>query len=343
MKHDHTFLFQYMPWLLLLLGVDASASLLLWLAEAEAFYAMSLLILLGTLFLFCSVCLLLCRTERRKNQMFLSFLSSPDEYQEELLCKAVGPAQRSSVRLLGALLRENKDTCARLTRQLDDYEEYVESWAHEIKTPLSLLTLLLDNRRDELPAAIRFKLDYIRSHMQEHIDQMLFFARLKSPRKDHRFASVCVRACVEDLLEDYEPLLEEKRFKIRCRFCSETVYSDEKSLKFLLAQIISNSVKYSGEAPELSFDFSPKNDRLILSIRDNGIGVRQCDLPYIFEKGFTGDSGDGRKKATGMGLYLARETAKELNLTLDAQTEWGNGFQMQISFPVVRGSARTPF
>ncbi len=336
MKHDHTFLLPYTPWLLLLLGVNVFSFLLLWLADAQAFYAMSLLILLGTLFLFCSVCLILCRIERRKKQMFLAFLSNPDEYHEELLCKAVSPAQRPSVRLLGALLREKKDTCARLAGQLDSYEEYVESWAHEIKTPLSLLTLLLDNRGDELPAAIYFKLNYIRSHMQEYVDQMLFFARLKSPRKDHRFAPVCIRTCIEDLLEDYRPLLEEKQFEIYCRFCSEMVYTDEKSLKFLLAQIIGNSIKYSGQAPELSFHFSPKNDRLILSIRDNGIGVRSCDLPYIFEKGFTGDSGDGRKKATGMGLYLAREIAKELNISLDVQTEWGNGFQMQVSFPVVR-------
>ncbi len=65
------------------------------------------------------------------------------------------------------------------------------------------------------------------------------------------------------------------------------------------------------------------------------MGVRSCDLPYIFEKGFTGDSGEGRKKATGMGLYLAKEIAKELRLSLEADSEWGKGFEMRIMFPVV--------
>jgi len=65
------------------------------------------------------------------------------------------------------------------------------------------------------------------------------------------------------------------------------------------------------------------------------MGVRSCDLPYIFEKGFTGDSGDGRKQATGMGLYLAKEMAKQLNIRLDANSEWGQGFEIQVSFPVV--------
>lgn len=58
-------------------------------------------------------------------------------------------------------------------------------------------------------------------------------------------------------------------------------------------------------------------------------------LPYLFEKGFTGGSGEGRKKATGMGLYLAQEIAKELNITLQAGSQWGKGFEMQMSFPVV--------
>lgn len=63
--------------------------------------------------------------------------------------------------------------------------------------------------------------------------------------------------------------------------------------------------------------------------------MRNCDLPYIFEKGFTGDYGEGRNKATGMGLYLAREIAKELNISLQVNSEWGKGFEIQISFPVV--------
>ncbi len=52
-------------------------------------------------------------------------------------------------------------------------------------------------------------------------------------------------------------------------------------------------------------------------------------------KGFTGSSGEGRKKATGMGLYLAKGIAKELNITLDADSKKGQGFEMQVSFPVV--------
>ncbi len=131
---------QYAPWLLLLFGVDAFGALLLWLADVQAFYALLAAALLATALLFLMVCLGLSRLEGKREQAFLEFLSDPDEYHEEALLKTLGMAQREYISLLGRKLRDNQAAYARLQVQLSDYEEYVESWAHETKTPLSLLT-----------------------------------------------------------------------------------------------------------------------------------------------------------------------------------------------------------
>lgn len=336
MKHSMKIIRSNIPWLLLLFCIDAFAALLLWIADVQAFYAMTAVIVLATVILFSLVCFMIVHRERKKEQAFHAFLYNPDEYHEGLLLEIVSAAERESIRLLGKTLRDKQLAYAELETQLTDYEEYVESWAHETKTPLSLLTFLMDNRRDELPPSVCFKLDYIRNRMQESISQMLFYARLKSARKDYLFEHIPLRACIEDLLEDYGPLLEEKQFQIQLNLSSDVVYSDRRALYFLLGQMISNSIKYCGEDPELCFSALQRDDAYVLSIKDNGIGVRSCDLPYIFEKGFTGDSGEGRKKATGMGLYLAKETAKELNVTLNVHSEWGQGFEIQISFPIVK-------
>jgi len=329
-------LLQYIPWLLLLLGIDAFAALLLWLANVQAFYAMMAVIVLVTVLLFSLVCGVLIHWERKKEQAFLVFLYNPDQYHEELLLETVSAAQREYIRQLGKELRDKQIAYMELQTQLNDYEEYVESWAHETKTPLSLLTLLLDNRRDELPPIVSFKLDYIRNRMQEFVDQMLFYARLKGARRDYLLEYLHIRMCIEDVLEDYRPLLDEKRFQIELCLPDDIVYSDRRGLYFLLAQIISNSIKYCSQEPKLCFHSFYKDGCYVLSIKDNGMGVRSCDLSYIFEKGFTGNSGEGRKKATGMGLYLVKEIAGELNITLHVNSEWEKGFEMQIAFPVVK-------
>ena len=335
MKQWPNTLLQYVPWLLLLLGADAFAALLLWIADVQAFYSLASVILLATLLFFSAVCMVLIRREQKRTQAFSDFLHNPDLCSEETLFHTVGPSHRASIRLLGRILRGMQDDYARLQTQIGDQEEYVEAWAHEAKTPLSLLTLLLDNRRDELSDDLSFKLDHIRNRLQESVDQMLFYARLKGVRKDYLFEHLSVRACLDEVLDDYRPLLQEKQFRVRLELSDHTAYSDRRGLRFLLGQIISNSVKYCSREPELHIFSLRQDDRFLLCIRDNGIGVRSCDLPWIFEKGFTGDSGEGRKKATGMGLYLADEMARELNLTLEARSRWGEGFEIRISFPVV--------
>jgi len=152
---------------------------------------------------------------------------------------------------------------------------------------------------------------------------MLYYARLRGARRDYRFERLTLRGCIDEVLDDYRPLLEEKGFRVEIRPTDETVFADRRGLCFLLGQVVSNSVKYALNAPVLTFSLESNDTATVLSIRDNGPGVRACDLPYVFEKGFTGDSGHEKNKATGMGLYLAREVAKDLGLTLTAASDWG--------------------
>ena len=106
----------------------------------------------------------------------------------------------------------------------------------------------------------------------------------------------------------------------------------------MLRQIISNAIKYSGDEPKLTVSMQRTAKADILTIADNGTGVKSYDLPYIFQKGFTGDSTDSRKKATGMGLYLTKKMADDLNLQLEAESQWGEEFAISIIFPRIQFS-----
>ena len=343
MKHNIQILYRYLPWLTALLIVDGLAVLLLWLAAAEAFRALSAVVLLASLFLFGAVVRILIVRERSQMQDFEAFLQEPDEYHQQKLIKTLGGSGAEGVRLLGAVLRERQNACSKAEEELKDYEEYVESWAHEIKAPLFLLTLLLDNRRDEISGPVSFKIDYVRSRIQEFVNQMLYYARLKGTQKDYLFEWVSLLSCIEEVLEDYRPLLEEKKFRIDQQVPVCRVFTDKRGLRFILDQAVSNAVKYSDKKPELSISCEEGKENSVLHIRDNGIGVKTCDLPYIFEKGFTGDTKGGRNKATGMGLYLAKKMADDLKLTVEAGSEWGRGFELSLTFPKVteRGNSES--
>ena len=112
---------------------------------------------------------------------------------------------------------------------------------------------------------------------------------------------------------------------------------DKRGLEFILNQIISNSIKYCTNSkthvPQISFSGEQTESYITLSIRDNGIGVYACDLPFLFEKGFTGSTSNTHKKATGMGLYLAKAVADDLTIQLEIQSEWKKGFEVILRFP----------
>lgn len=338
MRHRWNIFKKYAPWLFLLLGMDSVSALILWIANIKAFRALIGVMILGTLLLFGILLIVLSRREKQRQQAFLYFLQFPDEQNEKNLLRLSSDWDGQMIRILGCELRKKQSDYEQLLAQISDYEEYVEAWAHETKTPLSLLTLLLDNRRDEFPENVSFKLDYIRNRIQESVNQMLFYARLKGPHKDFLFEEMDLCECITEVLEDYQPLLVEKGFAVMIDVPNVSVYTDRRGFSFLLCQIVSNALKYCDEnrTPKLSFAFSRTEDQSILCISDNGIGVRSSDLPYIFEKGFSGNSGENRQKATGMGLYLASEIARHLKLSLEADSKWRSGFQITIRFPVIK-------
>ena len=337
MKQFWRIIERYYPWLLLLLGGDCFCFIILWISDIQAFQTLIELVVLTSILLFSAILFVLNKRETRR-ELFRDFLSDPTICNEERLLSVISREEGESIRLLASVLQEHKNESSSMADALRDYEEYVEGWAHEAKTPLSLLTMLLDNRIDEISPSLQAKLDYVRSQLQENVTQMLYYARLKSSTKDYRFEDVNLNDCLGEVLEDYAPLLEEKQFVILNKLQYETVYTDRRGIQFMLGQIVSNSIKYSSDSPMLMISMIHSETADVLSVEDNGIGVKKYDLPYIFQKGFTGDSTDSRKKATGIGLYLVKKMADDLNLRLEATSQWGKGFKIVIFFPKLRSN-----
>ena len=240
-------------------------------------------------------------------------------------------SEKESLEEIANALYQKQAEIGKLNSLLADYEDYVEKWAHEIKLPLSLLSLLLDNQSDQLPKDTAFKLDYVKNQIQENVSQILFYYRVKSEKNDFLFEDVDLEECIQELLENFDPLLKEKKFTIKVENIQGICYTDQRSFEFILSQILANSLKYSSDKPELKISMSKDKGRTSLIIRDNGCGVKACDFPHIFEKGFTGDSGETRKKSTGMGLYLVKQLADALKIEITVKSEWMQGFEITLS------------
>ena len=332
MKRYFSILAAHLPWLAYALVGDLFFAVLLWFTDVSAFRALVLSIVLFSVLSFLLVCAIILASESRMSRALNEFLVNPNEEHAQILLSNLKGAEMRRTKEMCDLLISREERLGKEILRNEDYEEYVEAWAHEAKTPMALLTMILDNNRDSLDPEMVYKIEYIRTRLNECVDQMLQYSRIKGEKKDYLFERLGIKGVIDEVIDDYRPLLEEKDFLVINHVRDEQLYGDRRALRFILGQIVSNSIKYSSDEPKLEFSIEGE-DRLV--IEDNGIGIKSCDLPFIFERGFTGDTGEARKKATGMGLYLVKKMSDDMNFVLDVASEAGKGFKIVVQYPVI--------
>ena len=112
--------------------------------------------------------------------------------------------------------------------------------------------------------------------------------------------------------------------------------TDEKWLVFVLEQLISNALKYTSAGEILIYqadapvENSIQAQKVLLVIRDSGIGIAAEDLPRIFEKGYTGLNGRTGEKSTGIGLYLCKRILDKLGTRIWVESKPGNGTKVYL-------------
>lgn len=331
---------KYKIWIVTIGILNIMFGVFLWLMDVKGFTYIFPTTIIGSIILYSFVGFKVYNVDKRKKQELLNFIENPEIKQEELCLSFFSNEEKNTIRAIGEKLREKDDLIKQQYLNLKEYEEYIEKWAHEIKTPLSLMTFVLDNRKEEISLSTYKRLEYARTKMQEDIERMLYYARVKSDHLDYLFSNIFLEEICEDLLDEYKILIDEQKISINNNVKNIQVFSDKKGLLFILRQILSNAIKYKDMEKENSFIsiFTTVNEEskdIILTIRDNGIGVKSYDVPFLFDKGFTGDAGQQRKQSTGMGLYLAKQVADNLNIKMVVSQQYKDGFEISLLFPIV--------
>lgn len=165
------------------------------------------------------------------------------------------------------------------------------------------------------------------------MEQVLFYARSESVEKDFRIQQVSLSSCIQEALLQCKYLCTQASMSIRFPEQDALVYTDEKWLIFLLNQLIENAVKYRRKkGAVLSLAIQKDARHVVLTVKDNGIGIPEHDLPRIFDKGFTGDNGRMiHSHSTGIGLYLCKKLCTSLQIDLHADSDQ-EGTVMSLEF-----------
>ena len=282
---------------------------------------------------------------RNKKQFYNQLLSNMEELQEKYLISEIirtpdfteGKILKEILQDTGKSMLENVNYYKNIQ---EDYKEYIELWIHEVKIPIAASKMIIENNKNSTKYSNQN--DVIRSideeldKIENYTEQALYYARSNAVEKDYIVTKTNLKEIVNSaILKNKTSLLNEKVSLELENLQEIDVYTDSKWATFIVNQIIQNSIKYAKkEEKKIEISSMEKNDKVILYIKDNGIGIKKGEITKVFERGFTGENGRIiGQKSTGIGLYLCKKLCDKLGLGIELNSEKDKGTEVRIIFP----------
>lgn len=207
-----------------------------------------------------------------------------------------------------------------------DLMDYFSLWIHQIKTPVSAMSLILQSQKEKTAAHKKLEQELI--YLNDYIHLALNYLKLEETGKEIEIESVDVDNILKTVVKKYAILFIYNKIKLDFEPTGLVVQSDRKWIEVLIEQLLSNSLKYTKQGTIRLY--SRGGQQLI--IEDTGSGISPSDLPKIFEKGYTGLNGRLHEKSTGIGLFISRKITHRLNISLNIESELNVGTKAIIDF-----------
>lgn len=256
----------------------------------------------------------------RKKLKALKFMEKRVTIALDMLPVPEGPVEEEYTKLLNMLYEDRRSTVSSYVTKYEDLSAYYTTWAHQIKTPIQAMRLLLqaEGGRTDLESEL--------SRIEQYVDMVLTYLKLGNDNYDFVFRKVDIDRVIKESLKKCSKQFIAAHLSLRYEEVHMQVLTDEKWLQFVIEQILSNSLKYTRSGEIRIYSEEPG----VLCIADTGIGIDEADLPRVFECGFTGYNGREDKKATGIGLYLCKCTMDKLGHDIKISSVKGEGTTVKL-------------
>lgn len=257
--------------------------------------------------------------ELDKKYLLPEMLPEPRFYEGQLIFDALYACDKSMTEHVGEFERQGKE-----------FREYIEMWVHEAKIPIASLQLMNHNHPGMMDERMTVQL----KRMDDYIEHVLYYARSENAEKDYIIKPVSLKKIFSHVAVKNREVLQLAGAQLQTHGLDCLVMTDGKWMEFMIGQWMSNSLNYMSPERPLTICVSAKESETstVLSFRDNGLGIPESDLPYVFQKSFTGQNGRKNSKSTGMGLYIVKNLCERLGHRIEVFSVQGEYTEFQMTF-----------
>lgn len=241
--------------------------------------------------------------------------------------------QKAYYDIIEKIFKDKNDQIEELSKERKENLEFVTSWVHEIKTPIAVTRLIIENESKKPTVDILNSIEEEIDKIEDHVERALYNARVDAFSKDYFITEVDMDKLIREVIKKNSRSFIGKKIKVDISEINMEVTSDKKWLFFIINQIINNSLKYTDKHGTIAIytERDDKEKRLI--IKDNGIGIKEEDIKRVFDKGFTGYTGRTSYSSTGMGLYLSKKLCDKLSHYITVDSEYKLYTKVTVHFP----------
>lgn len=265
----------------------------------------------------------------RRKHLYLSQLKNSITVNRKALPEPNELIEKDYKELLDILYEENSKLSLQADVNRRDLIDYYTLWAHQIKTPIAALRLLLQTTQDIKDEELLSELTTELFKIEQYVEMVLTYLRMEGMSSDLLLKKYSLDDIVKQAVRKNSTLFIHNRIHLNLSELNCEVLTDEKWLVFVIEQVLTNSLKYTREDGSISIYMDAAKPKTLV-IADTGIGIEASDLPRVFEKGFTGYNGRADKKSTGIGLYLCKQIITKLSHTIEIASEVGKGTTVRI-------------
>jgi OmpR family two-component system bacitracin resistance sensor histidine kinase BceS len=327
------YLIERRNWILLLFGLQGISLLIAYVDQALSFSSLLYMVGLNVLIIVC----FLIVSYLKETRYYKSLLTWDHTYELGEIEENATPFEQIVHHALQEQTLRYKQQIHTNVALLEQEKDELLAWIHEVKTPLTAMSLMLD-RVDDISLKSELSYEWLRIH--HLLDQQLHQKRIPFMKNDLVMGLVKLEDIFHLEIQGLRSWCMAKGIGFELEFEVEQVVTDEKWLGFIVRQLLTNAVKYSTASDIVIRSYKGKDmnegkneeDSVKLSISDQGRGILEKDIPRIFDKGFTSSNGRQQGDASGVGLYLAKQVVDALNIQLDVSSVWGKGSTFTLTF-----------
>ena len=232
--------------------------------------------------------------------------------------------------MIAKMRQEKEELIFEDQKRYTEMMDYYGMWAHQIKTPIAAMRILvqsgMDREENEENQKLFRQLQMELFKTEQYVEMVLSYLKIGDIAKDMVLERCDLGKVVRQAVKKYSRLFILQKLSLEMGEIAEIVLTDEKWLSFVVEQILSNALKYT-KSGSVSIYLEQEG---VLVIKDTGIGISAEDLPRIMEKGYTGYNGRIDKRSTGIGLYLCKKVMDKLHHQLRIDSEDGKGTKVVL-------------